>query len=220
MINLFLRNQVNMDALMMPDFGWEQTREEKAVRQWINPEQTMALSMNFFKGRPDIPGMEDLSALRRYYRNQIVPQKGGLIEVEPMDLKGHQVIKTIFKFPQAESGTTYLSSLTIPFAKYSYVIKIQAMEAGHTGIRDSLIANKLLRQGKISVDDAGNYKGWARDPYLKGFLGGTLMNLSEDISYDNQFRMHPLSLTRKMLEQIEAEVAFSPALQKLKPFGR
>lgn len=219
MINLFLKNKIDLDAITIPDFGWELTRDEKTVRQWVNAEQTIALSLNFFKGKPDIPTLEDLSALRRYYRNQIVPQKGGLILVEPLRLKEHQLIKTIFKFPQAESGTTYLSSLTLPFARYSFVVKIQAMEAGHTGVRDNLIANKLLRQGKITVDEAGNFKGWARDPYLKGFLGGTLMNLSEDTAYDNQFRMHPLSLSRNMLQKLESEASFSPVLQKLKPFG-
>ncbi|GAB5524228.1 MAG: hypothetical protein Roseis2KO_21000 [Roseivirga sp.] len=217
MINPFLK--INLDAVTIPDFGWELTRNEKAIRQWVNPEQTVALSLNFFKGRPDIPPVEDLSALRRYYRNQIVPQKGGLIQVEPLTLKDHLVIKTIFKFPQAESGTTYLSSLTIPFAKHSFVVKIQAMEAGHTGVRDNLIANKLLRQGKISLDEKGDFKGWARDPYLKGFLEGTLMNLSEDMAYDNQFRMHPLSISRNMLLKIEDEIEFSTVLQKLKPFG-
>ncbi len=217
MINPFLK--INLDAITIPDFDWEQTRDERAIRQWVNPEQTVALSLNFFKGKPDIPSIEDLSALRRYYRNQIVPQKGGLIQVEPITLKDHLVIKTIFKFPQTESGTTYLSSLTVPFAKHSFVVKIQAMEAGHTGVRDNLIANKLLRQGKITVDDAGNFKGWARDPYLKGFLGGTLMNLSEDTAYDNQFRMHPLSISRNMLSKIENDISFSAVLQKLKPFS-
>lgn len=219
MIDLFLGSKANIDSISIPDFSWEQSQNEKTVRQWVNPEQTIALSLNFFKGKPDIPPIKDLNALRSYYRNQIVPNKGGLIQVETIDLKGFSAIKTILKFPQAESGTTYLSSLTVPFHKHSFVVKIQAMEAGHTGVRDSLIANKLLRQGKITTDQDGNFKGWARDPYLKGFLGGTLMNLSEAVTYDNQFRTHPLSLSRGMLAQLEAEIEFDQSLKKLKPFS-
>lgn len=219
MINRLLRNKASIDDISIPDFGWELTREEKSIRQWVNPEQTIALSLNFFKVEPDIPTMDDWNALRRYYRNQIVPRKGGLIEVEPITLGGYNLIKAIFKFPQAESGMTYLSSLTLPFAKYSYVVKIQAMEGGVTGMRDSFMLDKLIREGKVTIDEAGNPKGWACDPYLKGFLGGTLMNLSESEEYDNRFRMHPLSLSRKMLRQIEAEIGFSSGLQKLKPFG-
>lgn len=219
MINLLAGNRANIDSLSIPDFGWEQTRDEKGIRQWVNPEQTIALSTNFFKGKPDIPAIKDLNDLRTYYRNQVAAQKGGLIQVDLIEIKAHTVIKTIFKFPQTPSGSTYLSSLTIPFAKYSFVVKIQAMEAGHTGVRDNLIANKLLRQGKISVDDAGNFKGWSSDPYLKGYKEGTLMNLSENQTHDNQFRMHPLSLSRNMLSDIEDQIQFSDSLKKLKPFS-
>ncbi|MCE7997156.1 MAG: hypothetical protein HEP71_34670 [Roseivirga sp.] len=219
MIHLLPGNRANIDSLSVPDFDWEQTRDEKDVKQWVNPEQTIALSTNFFKGKPDIPTTEDINALRAYYRGQIIGQKGGLIQTDLTEIKGHTIIKTIFKFPQSPSGTTYLSSLTIPFAKYSFVVKIQAMEAGHTGVRDNMIANKLLRQGKISTDEAGNFKGWSSDPYLKGFKEGNLMNLSENQTYDNQFRMHPLSLSRNMLAKIEDEIAFSDSLKKLKPFG-
>ena len=62
-------------------------------------------------------------------------------------------IKTIFKFPQDPTGMTYLGSYTIPFKKYSYVIKIQAPELGVTGMRDSIIAAKFLATNEYSMTE-------------------------------------------------------------------
>lgn len=219
MISLFGKNKASIKSVSFPDQGWKLITDGKAMKQWVNPESSIALSINFFRDFPDIPTTKDIDALRHYYRNQIVANNGGLIQVDIMEIKGFQAIKTIFKFPQEPSGTAYLSSITIPFEKCSFVIRIQANETGTVGMRDSFIARKLLKQGKITATDTG-YTDWNHDPYSKNFSSGTLMNLSEDEAYDNQFRLHPLSLSRNLLTEIESKVTFTEALDKLNVFGK
>ena len=81
MLNLLKRNKASIDSILLPDYGWTENKNEKTTRQWINPEQTAALSINFFKKHPDIPSIKDLELLRAYFRTQLLEVNGGLIEV-------------------------------------------------------------------------------------------------------------------------------------------
>ena len=134
-----------------------------------------------------------------------------------INLKGYDVIRTIFKVPQEPAGMIYIASLTIPFENYSYVINIQAPEFGTTGMRDNVIAMKLLNEGKISDGEYG-YEGWFKDPYGSGIKRGVLMNLSEDKKYDADFPDHPLTQTRRLLDKIESEIQFGEELEKIGRF--
>jgi len=112
-----------------------------------------------------------------------------------------------------------LGSLTIPFKKCSYVVKIQAVEVGTTGLRDSLVSNQLLTEGKITLGGAG-FENWFVDPYDPSFKKGTLMNASEELAYDAMFPEHPLSQARNLLTQIESQIVFADELSKYKKFKK
>ncbi len=218
MFSLF-KKKVGIRDISFPDFGWELKEEEPAFKQWVNAEQTMALFINFFDAVPDIPTIKRIDELRNFYREQVVQANGGLIGVDLIELETFPAIRTIFKIPQEEGGITYLSSLTIPFKSCSYVIKIQAPELGPTGMKETVIADKLLRQGKITAGEEG-YVGWSKDPYEDNFTKGTLMNLSEQAGYDLEFPNHSLSLSRSLIKQIETQCKFSEALKKRKGFDK
>ncbi|BDD03895.1 hypothetical protein [Aureibacter tunicatorum] len=219
MINIFKRNKVNINSINIPDFGWARSVENKNIKQWINEEQTIALSLNFFDLKPDLPSIKDIKSLRDFYRNQIIEYNGGIIEVDLVEIKGFKIIKTIFKIPQEPTGMMYLGSLTIPFEKCSYVIKIQAPEVGMTGIRDSVIGNKLLNENVISIGENG-YENWFEDPYDSKFIGGTLMNKSESIEFDSEFVDHPLSRVREILSEIQKEIIFNKEFEKINKFKK
>lgn len=219
MFNFFKSKKASINSLSIPDFGWEQVKNDPEMKQWINPAQTIALSVHFFDQKPDLPTAKDIAILRAFYRNQIVVHDGGLIQANLINLKTYSVIKTIFKIPQKPTGMTYLGSLTIPFKKCSYVVKIQATEVGTTGMRDSLIADQLLKEGKITLGE-NSFEGWFEDPYDASFKEGTPMNLSETIVYDAMFPEHPLSKARSLLEQIEAQIIFGEELSKAKRFDK
>lgn len=219
MIKLFSRKKATINSISIPTSGWIIEQDNKKIKQWINPEQTIALSINYFDIDPDLPSIRKLDVIRDFYRNQISQQNGGLIQVDVVELGNYEAIKTIFKIPQEPSGVVYLASLTIPFKNCSYVIKLQAPETEMTGERDSAIAARLIQEGKISIGENG-YKNWFSDPYDSAFDKGTLMNKSEKIIYDIGFENHPLTQARKLISQIEGEIEFKPKLEKLSKFEK
>jgi hypothetical protein len=217
MFKFFKKNKVDIHSVSLPDLGWNLTKNDKGIRQWINPEQATALSINFFDLPPDIPTVKNIDVLRSFYRSQVSQAKGGLIQVDLIEIDQTPAIKTIFKLPMEDKGITYLSSLTIPFDTCSYVIKIQAHEVGMTGIRESVIASKLLAQGKISIDENG-YSGWSEDPYLGATTDGFDMNHSEQAGHDLEFPEHPLSRSRVLLRTLETGIKLTEELRKVKGF--
>jgi len=218
MIKLFSRkNKVNIDSVQIPDFGWQLIKSDATIKQWVNAEQTTALSINYFNAKPDIPTLTNLHALRFFYRDQLSKQNGGIILVDTLTLGDFTAVQTIFKVKIEEKKLIYLGSLTIPFQNCSYVIKIQAAEVGTTGVRESVIGMKLLNEGKISVDENG-YVGWNQDPYEPNFTTGELMNISEKGLYDLEFPNHPLTETRSMLRKLINEVSFDDEVGNLKKY--
>lgn len=217
MFSLFKKPKATINSISIPNFGWEQVKNDAEIQQWINPEQSIALSINFFDLKPDLPTATDVDLLRSFYRNQLVAHNGGLIETNLINLKTYSLIKTIFKIPQQPTGMTYLASLTIPFKKCSYVVKIQAVEVGATGMRDTVVSTKLLTEGKIGLG-GDDFEGWFADPYDPSIKEGTPMNLSEDIAYDAMFPKHPLSQARSLLAKLESQIIFADELAKYKRF--
>jgi hypothetical protein len=207
MLRFFRKRKADINAILIPDFGWPLEKSNSQIKQWINPDNSIALSINFFDLRPDIHSIKDIAGLRDFYRTLIAKRNGGLIQVDIINMKGHPTIKTIFKIPQEPTGITYLASLTIPFKKCSYVIKLQAAEIGVTGIRDTMVSHKLQITDKLS--------NWFEDPYNKHFNEGTRMNKSEHAAYDHEFPHHPLSQARLLLNKIEADIKLSEQLNKL-----
>lgn len=216
MLNLFKTGKLKISSISIPDFGWTKEKETTSIIQWINPDQAMALSLNFFDAKPDIPTVKKIDDLRSFYRNNITQVNGGLINVDLIKINGIDAIKTIFKIPQQPSGMTYLASCTIPFARYSYVLKIQAPEMGITGFRDTAIFNRLLKEKVITSKE----DGWFSDPYDTGFKEGTLMNKAEEEQYDTQFPQHPLTMARLCIDQVIKGVKFNESVDKVRQFNK
>lgn len=217
MFSLFKRKKINIRSVSIPDLGWAKTKNEPSIIQWINPEQTIAVSINFFELPPDIPTIKNVEALRNFYRHSIPGVNAGLIEVELSQKDKLSFVRTIFKLPQEDAGMTYIASLTLPFKTCSFVLKVQAAEIDITGMREALIANRLISTNILS---ANGYSDWSSDPYDNSFQSTTLMNKSEEDRYDNEFPDHPLTQARQILKQIEDGVKWSPALETLPQFDK
>lgn len=219
MFSLFGKNKASIKSIEIPNFGWRKVNENDNIIQWINPQETMAISINFFDLAPDLPTITNLDALRRYYRQSIAAVNGGIIAIDILALKNIPVVRTIFKTPQQPSGMTYLAALTIPFENCSYVVKVQCAECGTTGIRDAVIGQKLLLNGTLKVGENG-YENWFSDPYDDTFKSGTLMKQSEQSIYDKDFPDHPLTQARMIIEQLSKELIFKPEMEQLSPFKK
>lgn len=212
----FLKNKkVNLNSISFPTFDWEVVKEDNHFKQWINKEQTAALSINFFDSKPDLPYLDEIDVVREFYRKELSAHKGGLIEVNIKDIDSYKTIKTLFKISQEPTGISYLASLSFPFKNYSFVIKIQSLEYGMTGVREAEITDSLLQNKELTVFE-DSYLEWARDPYKKDFNEGLLMNLSEQEIYDSLYPNHALSKARKMLNTLESNLKFDSELANLK----
>ena len=217
MFKLFKNKKPSINLLKIPNFNLLERNSNESIKEWINKEESLLLSVNFFDLNPDIPTTKDIDYLRQFYRDLIVQNNGGIIEVNIVTVCEIQSVKAILKIPQQPSGMIYLGTIIIPFKKFSYVVKIQANEFGTTGMRDSIVANKLMTEGLIEVGDEG-YEGWFEDPYDSEYKKGTLMNKSELEKYDREFENHPLSILRQMFREIESRIELDTALAKHEKF--
>ena len=214
MLSFFSKKKVSIQSISIPDLGWPKVKDNEAIIQWINPEETIAVSISYFGLMPDIPTIKNMDLLRAYYRELLAGVGGGLIEVELYKRHQFDIVKTIFKIPQKPSGMTYIGSLTIPFSTCSFVLKVQAVEAGLTGMRETLVANSFLSDVNFDMD------AWSADPYDKEYKTGALMNKAEDQQYDSDYPKHPLSQVRNLLNQLEKGFQWESAVEKLSSFNR
>lgn len=219
MFSFFKKQKADIHSIQIPGFGWAVAKNNSSIIQWINPERTIAVSVNFFDLPPDIPTILDIDKLRTFYRQSVSSVDGGLIEIDILRIKNISAVKAIFKIPQTSSGITYIASLTIPFENCSYVIKVQCAEIGIAGLRDSVIANKLLADGELKIGDNG-YENWFSDPYDETHKSKTLMNKSEQSIYDKDFPDHPLTHARRIIEKIRSEIIFGSEIEKLNTFKK
>jgi hypothetical protein len=114
MLNIFKKQSHKINAVQIPEWGWTKEEENSSIIVWVNPEQTIALSLNYFDKEPDIPTIKDVEILRKFYRGLISQVNGGLVEVNLLTLKGQSVVRTIFKIPQEPTGVTYLALSASP----------------------------------------------------------------------------------------------------------
>lgn len=212
-------NKVGMHLVQIPHFGLAQEEDNNFHQQWISDDESIILSTNYFDIPPDLATLNDIKTVRDNYRDLLAEIGGGLVAVDYINLKGYPAVRSIFKLPKQNGGVIYIGSITLPFAEHSYVIKVQAAEAGITGIRDSSVSMQLLNSGEIEVGDNG-FVGWVADPYEPSFVHGLLRNISDDEEYDAQFPNHPLSIVRNMLRQIEAEVVLGEELKTIEQFEK
>ena len=147
------------------------------------------LSINFFDLPPDITAKNDTDVeLQNNYRKVAYKSGAAIIEVKKVKLGAFDSIKIIFKFPMQPHGMAYIGSYTIPFKNFSYVVKVQCIEQGTTGIRDNTIFELMIRNGKVKLNpEKKTVEGWMRDPYDESIHLPFMMNLSEAEEFDTQF---------------------------------
>ena len=195
---LFGRATPSIDSISFDTFNWQMAESNDSVKAWRNLAENAQLSLHFFNIPPDLPSLDE-NTLRAMHRKSL-GSGGALITVKVEDATRFPIVETVFKIRIGQQ-IHYVGSFIIPFKGFSYVIKIQAIELGATGLRDSLIADKCLRNGTIVFTDDG-MQGWDADPYDKDYENELLMNISDREEYDDQFPDHPLTIIRGRLRQV------------------
>jgi hypothetical protein len=199
--------------------GWTELWHDPTDRGWNNAGGD-GLGLYFFNLPPDIPvALNDLDGLRQSYRHQFADSGGGLIELIVLNIDTLPAIKLIAKVPQASNGMMYLGSITLPRRDFSYVIKFQCPERGPTGLREAIVMDQALAHQRVTIDEAGQLKGWAADPYDPSFSGGVLRNRAEAEEYDKEFPDHPLSRVRRYLNAVVPTIRLSERTKRAPAFG-
>ena len=190
--------------------------ESNGVAQWSN-EFGDILSVNYFPMVPDIQvRLEDIDNLRRFYRSMAEANGLAPLEIELEDLKGLRAVKTLYKVRLEPTGFAFLGSYTLPFANCSYVIKIQAVESGVTGMRESAVL--IIEDCKEVDEENDKLIGWEVDPYDSAYKADFMANKADNPKYDEKFPEHPLSRVREYMREILGDLEFDQSLTKLPPF--
>ncbi len=206
----------SLQALRFDLTGWSPDAQSEDELRWTSAAGDV-LSLHLIAVPPEIPvRLEALQELRAFYRKTTVDAGGGIVEVELVSAAGLRAVRTLCKFPQRPTGMAYIGSLVLPFAGFSFVIKLQCPEQAITGLRDTLILSSLMPQD----EDPQRWmeERWAQDPYEPSDRSRLRRNLSEDEQYDAEFVDHPLSRARRHLASILRSLEVEPSLREAEPF--
>ena len=176
------------------------------------------IGLYYFPTKPDIPtDISRLSDLRGFYRKAITPGAAALIELDTIKVDGCNGLWLLIKHPQQPNGMTYVGSLTLPFRDFSFVIKVQCIEQGITGIRDSIVLDRALADGRVTIGAEDRLEGWWQDPYDPTYNAPVLRNLSDHEQYDDEFPQHPLSRARSLMRHIRRTLSVATEVKAAAP---
>ncbi|WP_423380285.1 hypothetical protein [Burkholderia sp. LMG 32019] len=197
---------------------WVLQQEDERIALFHNATGDV-LTINFFPAMPDIEApIDDIDALRAFYRRTAAANGLALIETELAQLAALSAVRTLFKAPMNQTrGFAFIGSHTLPFTDRSYVIKVQSIEQGVTGLRETAV---MVLMGPPKIDEAtGELAGWTQDPYDSGYRTEFMRNLADDQKFDSQFPDHPLSKVRRYLAEIETGIRIDPVIRALQSFS-
>lgn len=209
---------ISLNSLTFDEREFTRQGDQGNVRLWLSPSGDQ-LGLFLYSIPPDIAAdVDNPDELRKFFRSLVEPAGLGIIEVDCRQIEGCDAVRTLFKAPQEPTGRTYLGSLTFPFADFSLVLKVQCMETGITGQRDTLVLQKLLTTSDTEADDETGMKAWVQDPYDPTHISAMTMNQSERAEYDTMFPDHPLSRARSILAHLEQTILLSQAVKGSRRF--
>ena len=199
---------------------WTAVEKKGHIHVWCDDVKDLqvVLSLEFFDRPPEIAiSLEDLDKVRFLYRNIANQSGAGLISGDVIPVFGIDSIETIFKLPQDARGVAYIGSLTIPFADFSFVVKVQSIERG-LGTREATVLREMI-DGGIALDKDGKPAGWERDPYDPSGDYPCMPTMAEQTKYDDRFPSHALSRVRNTLREVRNTISFAPELKGAKKFS-
>jgi hypothetical protein len=210
---------IALNSVTFNDSDYQLQVEKDGVRAWLCPTGD-PLALYYFAVQPDIGAdLDDLQALRAFFRASAAEVGFGIIEIERCLIDGLKAVRTIYKVSQGVTGRGYLGGLTLPFEGYSFVLKVQCKERGMTGIRESVVSGLLMSEGVITLDTKTNkIVNWLQDPYDPERRDSMTMNRSEGEEYDEKFPDHPLSRARRILSHLQETTRVSPEVSASSPY--
>lgn len=197
------KTKASLDSVSFDTTRYQFEGEVDGQRTWFTPEGD-GIGLFFFPMPPDLPpGAQSSSELREFYRGLVCKDEVQMIEFRLLPVAGVSSIWMVLKIPAKPHGMTYLGSLTIPFAGFSFVVKMQCEEQGVTGLRETALFLKGQKEGSVTLGADGKFAGdWSPD----------------DPRFDDMFPDHPLSRLRREFGHIVASLQIQEATKKERPF--
>jgi|GEM_PF-2001091 hypothetical protein len=183
------KSKASLDSIRFDASRHRYAGEGDGQRTWFTPEGD-GIGLFFFPEPPDLPAQARTAAeLQEFYRGRICNEQVRMVEFRLPQVADLTGIWMVLKIPSKPHGMTYIGSLTLPFAAFSFVIKMQCEEHGITGVREAALFLKAGHQGKPIVDADGKFtEEWNPD----------------DECHDAGFPDHPVSRLRREFAHIRA----------------
>lgn len=203
------------DFSLPPQWILKQNDEFIAMYENTNGD---ILSLNYFPRVPDIAAdVSDADALRAFYRGVAESNNIAMVEVDSVQIAGLKAVRAILKARLQPTGFVFIGSYTLPFSDCSYVVKVQSIERGTTGVRETALM--IMQPTPVEVDElTDKIVGWEQDPYDPSYRGPFMRNQADDQKYDDQFPEHPLSKVRSYLNELATDLQVAPSIHALTPF--
>jgi hypothetical protein len=219
--------------------GWSLLPEVPAKSEcaWTNNQGLIITLHHLGLDRALRDRMQEVKAVRDYYRASFGKRGMGLIECDILQLQGVPAVRAIAKLVLPQKGAAYAGTVALPLPKESYVFNTVAKELGITGMRETAVMLKIStefeKQGysldlpavsgqqsesaKVPIAWKNSATGavihWAQDPYEPEFKGPCLRNLADSAEHDAGLPEHPLSRVRAALQSLTVGLTFSEKLQ-------
>ncbi|MBT2442451.1 hypothetical protein J7E93_20530 [Streptomyces sp. ISL-36] len=176
---------------------------------WVNDAGDV-VSLHFFGLPPDLPAaLDDGPSLRAALTRMTAQAGGGLIEASVKPLGGLPALRQILKLPMPGQahGQVFIGSFTVPRARCSTVVKVQAPERGTTGMREAMV-----------MAEVGPDAFFRPHPYAPEVQGGLPFHAADHARFDDRFPDHPLTRVRAVLGALAEGVEVVPEFAALPPF--
>jgi hypothetical protein len=216
----------SLNSIEFDTSGFDFGGEHDGALIWYTPAGD-GIGLWYFSIAPDLAvDLNAIDRVRDYHRASAINNGMAIVEVDVLQLAGCQSLRQIIKVPQQPKGMLYMGSITFPFRDFSYVLKVQCMETGTTGVRDSTVLAQKMSAGEVSFDEeTKKLRGWMYDPYdptisypLLPSGGMCCYNSSDAVEYDRVFPTHPLSRLRKILAGIQSTLVVDRSVSNAPKF--
>jgi hypothetical protein len=109
------------------------------------------------------------------------------------------------------AGATYLGMLFVPFHTLTFVVSGVRGESGITGIREAVVADRLIGEGRLENWDVSDPKTglrehWFQDPFDPDYQGTVRRCFADDEAFDALFPEHPLTRIRTNMAGIRTSM--------------
>lgn len=195
--------------------GWELKEQGPQHRLWMMEGPCVVL-LRFHHGRPAQHPIE-FERVYSIYEEECTRNRGVIVSFEITEIATVPTVCGVFKYrsPKNPRAMAYVGILFVALPDCAYQINIESMELGDTGLRECLAMMLCDKAGKWwpgRDQPPRHIESWDE---VEAEMANTPAPLlpSDDEEYDAVVKDHPLSLVRKTMRQLQANLRFDDCVK-------